>query len=118
MAITRFLGREFGLAGKDNWTQAKVDEVIDSVSDLINSKYREVLWHTYLIKLWFVVEMMPIFHAKDEEQKKIDMAKFNSETLPPAMANFDKVIDKHGGDFFMGDEVGLYGKHHEHKNES
>ena len=43
MAITRFLGREFGLAGKDNWTQAKVDEVIDSVSDLINSKYREVL---------------------------------------------------------------------------
>ena len=46
MAITRFLGREFGLAGKDNWTQAKVDEVIDSVSDLINSKYREVLWHT------------------------------------------------------------------------
>ena len=62
--------------------------------------------------------MMPIFHAKDEEQKKVDMAKFNSETLPPAMANFDKVIAKHGGDFFMGDEVGLHAKHPENFHSS
>ena len=38
MAIARFLGRELKLSGKDNWAGAKIEELIDSQTDVLNSK--------------------------------------------------------------------------------
>lgn len=34
IAIARFVAKENGLAGKDNWTQAQADMVVDSIMDL------------------------------------------------------------------------------------
>ncbi len=38
MTIARFLAKEFNLAGKNNWEQAKADMVAECVQDLVNSK--------------------------------------------------------------------------------
>ncbi|CAF5086000.1 unnamed protein product, partial [Rotaria sp. Silwood1] len=35
MAIARFLAKQFQLAGKDNFEQAKVDAVADTLSDVV-----------------------------------------------------------------------------------
>ena len=35
-AITRYLAREYGLAGKDSWEQAKVDEIAEFHKDFVN----------------------------------------------------------------------------------
>ena len=35
MAIARFLAKQFHLAGKDNFEQAKVDAVVDTISDVV-----------------------------------------------------------------------------------
>ena len=38
ISICRYAAKQYGLAGKDNWTGAKADEIIDHITDLINSK--------------------------------------------------------------------------------
>ncbi len=38
MAIVRFLAREFNLAGKNSWEQARADMVVECVQDFVNSK--------------------------------------------------------------------------------
>lgn len=37
MTIARFLAREYGLYGKDNWEGAKADMVVDTVVEMMNS---------------------------------------------------------------------------------
>ena len=50
-SIARFLAKQFQLAGKDNFDQAKVDAVVDTITDL-------------------VVKFIPIFMEKDEAKKR------------------------------------------------
>ena len=50
ISIARFVAKQFQLAGKDNLEQAKVDAVVDTVTD-------------------FVVKYIPI-HMKSDEKKK------------------------------------------------
>ena len=38
ITITRFLATECGLAGKDHLENAKIDEVVDAVSDLLTAR--------------------------------------------------------------------------------
>ena len=38
ITITRFLANECGLAGKDHLENAKIDEVVDAVSDLLTAR--------------------------------------------------------------------------------
>merc|ERR1712215_352945 len=38
ISISRFLAKEFGLAGKDNIENAQCDEIVDAVNDIMNAK--------------------------------------------------------------------------------
>ena len=44
IGITRYIAREHGLAGKDNWTQAQADMVVDSLMDLF---YRGIYFSNF-----------------------------------------------------------------------
>jgi len=66
ITITRFLANECGLAGKDAIENAKIDEVVDAVSDLLTARNG------------FVFES----DAKLKEEK---MTKFKNETAPNAL---------------------------------
>ncbi len=37
-AIARYLARQHGLAGKDDWEQAQTDMYIENINDLLNGK--------------------------------------------------------------------------------
>lgn len=45
-AIYRYLARQFGLAGKDDWEAAKIDEIADFVKDISNEA-----------RPWFIVRI-------------------------------------------------------------
>ena len=42
LAIARFLARENGLAGKDNWEAAEADMIADCINDMFTSKRDQI----------------------------------------------------------------------------
>lgn len=88
MAIARFLAKQFGLAGKDNFEQAKVDAVVDTSSDM-------------------ALKFIPIHMEQNEEKKKADMEKFFTEELPKHLKNLEQLgsLYGHGSSFFVGNQL-------------
>ncbi|CAF1034213.1 unnamed protein product [Rotaria sp. Silwood1] len=88
MAIARFLAKQFQLAGKDNFEQAKVDAVADTLSDV-------------------VAAFVPIRREQDEAKKPELIKKFQTEELPKHLKNLE-VLGKlygNGGHFFVGNHL-------------
>ncbi|CAF3468764.1 unnamed protein product [Rotaria sp. Silwood1] len=88
LSIARFLAKQFQLAGKDNFEQAKVDAVADTISDLM-AKYIPVRWE------------------QDETKKQELIKKFIAEELPKHLQNLE-VLGKlygNGGPFFVGNHL-------------
>ena len=84
-SISRFLAKQFHLAGKDNLEQAKVDAVVDTINDA-------------------VANYVPIHREQDEAKKAEMMKKFVGEDLPKTLQNLE-TLAKHygnGGPFFVG----------------
>jgi glutathione S-transferase len=88
MTIARFLAKQFGLAGKDNFEQAKVDAVVDTSIDL-------------------AVKFVPILFEQDEVKKKEEMTKFLSDELPKHFQNLENLAKLYsdGGLFFVGKQL-------------
>jgi glutathione S-transferase len=88
LTIARFLAKQFQLAGKDNFEQAKVDAVVDTVNDTLSI---------------FVKGYM----EKDETKKQELMKKFFDEELPKHLQNLDVLAKLYGngGSFFVGNNL-------------
>ena len=88
LSIARFLAKQFHLAGKDNLEQAKVDAVVDTISDSF-------------------AQFVPARFEANEAKKAEMMKKFLGEDLPKTLQNLE-TLAKHygnGGPFFVG--IGL-----------
>ncbi|CAF3668164.1 unnamed protein product [Adineta steineri] len=88
LSIARFLAKQFHLAGKDNFEQAQVDAVVDTIYDCL-TKY------------------VPIRFETDEAKKEELTKKFLAEELPKHLQNFEtlgKLYGK-GGHFFVGKQL-------------
>lgn len=84
-SIARFLAKQFNLAGKDNFEQAKVDAVADTIADLVNNFH-------------------PIRWEQNEAKKKEMVKTFFGEELPKHLQNLE-ILGKlygNGGAFFVG----------------
>ena len=79
MTIARFLAKQFQLAGKNNFEQAQVDAIIDTINDIVNA-------------------FIPV--RGNVEQTK----KFLSEELPKHLRNLEVLYKLYGngGKFFVG----------------
>ena len=88
LSIARFLAKQFRLAGKDNFEQAKVDAVVDTIFDL-NTK------------------VVPIRLEKDEAKKKELAKKFIDEELSKHLQNLDTLgkLYGQGGPYFVGNQL-------------
>jgi len=86
IAICRFLAKENGLTGPDNWTAAEADMVVDSIMDMT---YRE---------------LMPVIKAKEEEKEALK-AKCIEEVVPKVFGALIKQLEKNGGSHFAGSEL-------------
>ena len=86
--IARFLAKQFHLAGKDNFEQAQVDAVADTVND--------------------AVEKYVLVRRETDEAKQKDLSnKFFAEELPKHFKNLEvlaKLYSK-GGAFFVGNQL-------------
>jgi glutathione S-transferase len=88
IAIARFLAKQFQLAGKDNFEQAKVDAVADTMNDLI-------------------LAYAPSRTEQDEAKKQELTKKFLAEELPKHLKNLE-VLGKlygDGGPYFVGNHL-------------
>lgn len=88
LSIARFLAKQFNLAGKDNFEQAKVDAVVDTVYDLVNG-------------------YMPARRETDEAKKKELTTKFLNEELPKYLQNLETLAKLYGngGAFFVDNQL-------------
>ncbi|CAF3355234.1 unnamed protein product [Rotaria sp. Silwood2] len=87
-SIARFLAKQFHLAGRDNFEQAKVDAVVDTISDAM-------------------MVFMPIRRQEDEMKKKELMGKFFADQLPKHLKNLDVLgkLYSNGGPFFVDNHL-------------
>ncbi|XP_022319415.2 glutathione S-transferase-like [Crassostrea virginica] len=88
LAIARYLAKEFGLCGKSNIEQLQVDQVVETVSDLL----------TEMIK--------PVFE-KDAAKKAEMSKKLNEETIPRVLGVLQNFLEGNGGEYFVGSKTTL-----------
>jgi glutathione S-transferase len=88
MTIARFLAKQFGLAGKDNFEQAKVDAVVDTSIDL-------------------ALKFLPVHFEQDENKKTVETKKFLATELPKHLQNFEVLANLYsdGSPFFVGNHL-------------
>eukprot|EP00090_Calanus_glacialis_P019540 TRINITY_DN2_c0_g1_i2.p1 TRINITY_DN2_c0_g1~~TRINITY_DN2_c0_g1_i2.p1 ORF type:complete len:207 (-),score=77.50 TRINITY_DN2_c0_g1_i2:109-729(-) len=88
MAITRFLAAQFGLKGKNNLESALIDEVVDTIEDVIN----------VTIKTHF---------ETDPVKKAETVSQLNESTILPMLVNIEKRLVSRGGQFLVGNALSL-----------
>ena len=93
ITITRFLAAECGLDGRDNLENAKIDEVVDAVSDLLSARVKLMIHinKRQNLALLFPTQNGFVFES-DAKLKEEKMAKFKKETAPNALVRQDKTI--------------------------
>ena len=87
-AIERYLAREFGLYGKNNWENTMCDVVIEAINDVRP-------------------EVRTYFLEKDES-RKIELSKHLAEVTLPKFTNFiETTLKDNGGQYLVGNELSL-----------
>ena len=87
-SIARFLAKQFNLAGKDNFDQAKVDAVADTIGDLMAA-------------------FIPVRREEDPAKKEELTKKFAAEELPKHLQNLETLakLYSNGGAFFVNNSL-------------
>jgi glutathione S-transferase len=88
MSIARFLAKQFHLAGKDNFEQAKVDAVVDTINDTLTN-------------------FLSTYYEKDETKKQELQKKYFAEELPKHLQNLENLgkLYGNGGSYFVGNHL-------------
>jgi len=86
LAIARYLARKFGLAGKTDIEQARVDMVADCVEDAVRP-------------------LLAVFGAKNDEEKAAIKKKFQEEQFPGNLEKFEKMLTGSKSGYFVGNEI-------------
>ncbi|KAI0230998.1 Hematopoietic prostaglandin D synthase [Lamellibrachia satsuma] len=87
LTISRFLAREFGLAGKTSLEKAKTDMVVECVDDML-------------------APIMPAYREQNQE-KKLEMQLSYEKELPCFMRKMENLFEanNNGSGYFVGDEM-------------
>ncbi|CAF2835484.1 unnamed protein product [Rotaria sp. Silwood2] len=88
LSIARFLAKQFELAGRDTFEQAKVDAVVDTINDLV-TRYVAVRW------------------ASDETKREELIKTFFADELPKHLQNLEALGKLYGnaGVYFVGNHL-------------
>uniref|UniRef100_A0A1B6I8A3 glutathione transferase n=1 Tax=Homalodisca liturata TaxID=320908 RepID=A0A1B6I8A3_9HEMI len=78
LAICRYLGKEAGLGGKDNWEDLRIDEIIDVITDLR-------------------LELAKPYLEMDEQKKKALKITIFNEVAPVYLKKLDAHVEKNNG---------------------
>lgn len=88
LSIARFLAKQFHLAGRDNFEQAKVDAIVDTVSD-------------------FAPKLIALAVEKDESKKQAMIRKLFTEEMPEYLQSLEFLgkLYGNGGPYFVGNHL-------------
>ncbi|XP_003703954.2 uncharacterized protein LOC100881165 [Megachile rotundata] len=81
VAISRYLAKQFGLAGKNDWEALEIDSTVDTIHDL-RAK-------------------IGAYHYEPNEQAKAEKLKIAQELVPYYLERLDAQVKKNGG-YFVG----------------
>nr|CAD7455974.1 unnamed protein product [Timema tahoe] len=84
-AICRYLGKQFGLAGKDDWENLEIDTIVDTFTD-------------------FRTQIGSYHYDDNEASKEKKKAPLLNETLPYYLKRFDEIVKNNGG-YFVGGKL-------------
>jgi glutathione S-transferase len=87
MAILRYLGKVYNLAGDNEFETAKCDELLESMAD-----FGKACWEMYI--------------ESDPAKKKERTEKIYAETLPKYLSKWNEILQKNGG-FFVGNRLSI-----------
>jgi len=90
VAIARHVAREYGLAGKNTWDQARADMLVDGLQDVRNSKEGKAVTGA-LIK-------------NDPDELKTAYEAFRDGTLKTFLDRYNNFLAENGGKFFVGED--------------
>ncbi|XP_072025635.1 hematopoietic prostaglandin D synthase-like [Amphiura filiformis] len=83
VAITRYLAREFGLYGKDNWECALIDSFVDNCQEIIE-------------------KAIVIIKTFEPEQRKKEIEKLQAD-VPKEFEELEKLVGDNN--YFIGDQI-------------
>nr|CAD7400448.1 unnamed protein product [Timema cristinae] len=84
-AICRYLAKQFGLAGKDDWENLEIDMITDTITD-------------------FRIEFTKLHYETDEAAKTKKKESLLKEHIPYYLSKFDEIIKNNGG-YFVGGKL-------------
>ncbi|CAJ0575007.1 unnamed protein product, partial [Mesorhabditis spiculigera] len=87
-AIERFLAKRFGFSGKDEWEEAKVDELVMGVEELLG-------------------KMQPWLDESNTTAKINLLKKLVEEVIHPFLVLYEDFLDKNGSGFLVGSQITL-----------
>ncbi|KAJ9592543.1 hypothetical protein L9F63_015778 [Diploptera punctata] len=82
-SICRYLAKQVGLSGKDDWENLQIDMIVDTITD-------------------FRTQLANYHYDPDEASKEKKWGPLNDETIPFYTSKFDDVIKANGGYFVNG----------------
>jgi len=88
-AITRYLARNCGIAGKNSWDMAKADQYVDGI------------WDMWGLTGKVYTPLISGDQKTYEEQLKI----FRDEVIPPFLDRYEKFLDENKTGWLVGDDV-------------
>ena len=86
LAVTRFIAKQIGLAGKDNPEEAQVNEIIYSIEDVLQAR-------------------IDVLHETDEKRKAVMSKTYKTLTVPNLLVQLEKRLVSRGGQFFVGNAL-------------
>lgn len=86
LAIARYLAKQFGLQGSNDWEAAQCDMLSDGFQDVVGT-------------------MRPWFIEKDEAKKAEILANLKKEHFIPFADRYEKILAANPSGFYVGDKV-------------
>ncbi|KAJ3663489.1 hypothetical protein Zmor_007746 [Zophobas morio] len=83
IAIARYLAKQVGLAGKDDWENLEIDAIVDTINDLR-------------------LKLLAIHFEKDEEKKKTLLETAAKETIPYYITRLETIVQQNNGHLALG----------------
>nr|CAD7259030.1 unnamed protein product [Timema shepardi] len=95
-AICRYLAKQFGLAGKDDWENLEIDMITDTITDFrIGGS---------LLTSSVLMQFTKLHFETDEAAKTKKKESLLKEHSPYYLSKFDEIIKNNGG-YFVGGKV-------------
>jgi len=95
MAICRYLAKEIGIAGQDNFEQAQADMIVDGYRDITPK----------LTPVYGELRLINIEKTGSEATMKELYNTFKTETLIPFLDRYEQFLTKNGSGYFVGSKL-------------